>query len=164
MSTHVVGAPYVAIHSVCISAEYRRKGVAVALLKEYLGRLEKEGVRGARLITHEELVPLYAKAGFEMVGESEVVHGERKWWEMKVDFEEREKVVVAEEMRNPGSTWESFGGIEALLDVKGRNKADLFCPRGECRCILLKATVGKFVRRPSSDLIVRSCLRSSLPH
>lgn len=163
MSTHVAGAPYVAIHSVCISGEYRRKGVAVALLKEYLARVEKDGVKGARLITHEELVPLYAKAGFAMVGESEVVHGERKWWEMKVDFGEREKVVVVEEVRNPGSTWESFGGIEALLDDEGRNKADLFCPRGECRCILLKATVGKYVRRPASDLTVCSSLLLSPP-
>ena len=88
MGTHVADAPYAAIHSVCVSAEYRRKGVALALLTEYLVRLRLQpALKGARLITHDELVLLYTQAGFTMVGKSEVVHGERPWWEMKVDFE-----------------------------------------------------------------------------
>lgn len=166
MSTHIPNAPYVAIHSVCVAADYRRKGVAVALLKEYLARVRAQGRKGARLITHEELVPLYTKAGFELVGESSVVHGERKWWEMKVDFPEppakevveSEKAVAAAvepEVRSPGLVWESFGGMDVLLDVESRNAGDLFCPRGECRCLLLKAGVAKWVRGHDSDFVVR---------
>lgn len=44
-------------------------------------------IRGVRLIAHEELVPLYQKAGFELVGLSEVSHGARPWYEMKLDFQ-----------------------------------------------------------------------------
>ncbi|KAK4692723.1 arylalkylamine N-acetyltransferase, partial [Phenoliferia sp. Uapishka_3] len=127
MSTHVPGAPYAAIHSVCVQQQYRRMGVALALLNEYKIRLAQMGLKGARLITHDELIPLYQQAGFGMVGESSVVHGERKWFEMKIDFgllpqpkeeKEKEKVAVVEKeagVRSPGKAWESFGSIEELV-------------------------------------------------
>jgi len=87
MSTHVPDAPYAAIHSVCIHPDYRGRGIALSLLKAYLARLsDSTGIQGARLITHDNLVKLYAKAAFELVGPSAVVHGAHKWYEMKVDF------------------------------------------------------------------------------
>ncbi|EED77694.1 predicted protein, partial [Postia placenta Mad-698-R] len=87
MSTHEPG-PSVCIHSVCVAPDHRRKGVGLALLKEYLSRLETQPDRlgyqleRVLLITHEDLRSLYEKAGFEWVGESAVVHGSRPWFEM----------------------------------------------------------------------------------
>ncbi|KAL8280586.1 hypothetical protein RQP46_006909 [Phenoliferia psychrophenolica] len=171
MSTHVPSAPFVAIHSVCVDALYRRKGVALALLTEYLVRLRQQpNLKGARLITHHNLIPLYTQAGFKLVGESQVVHGAEKWFEMKVDFGEEtkveEKAVAVVEVpredgvRSPGKAWDSFGGIEELVGEDGKvNKADLYCPRQECRCLLLSAGAGTWVRGHSSDFVL-----PALPH
>ncbi|GAA5909958.1 hypothetical protein JCM6882_008412 [Rhodosporidiobolus microsporus] len=179
MSTHDPAGGYVAIHSVCVDGAYLRKGVASGLLKEYVARLEKAGkVKGARLIAHEELIPLYQRAGFELVGKSEVVHGPREWFELKVDFPTSSSSssssaaaapVPAEEpeedegpnVRSPGlplsrftrqSSSSSSNGLSSLVDPStGLNTADLYCPRPECRCLLLRRGTGKLVRSHPSD-------------
>ncbi|KAL0064542.1 hypothetical protein AAF712_008487 [Marasmius tenuissimus] len=88
MSKHVPGATSVCIHSVCVSFDHRRQGIALRLLKEYIARLEEARRTGSvsyeriLLIAHEELIPLYRKAGFTFIGESEVAHGARPWYSM----------------------------------------------------------------------------------
>lgn len=84
MSEHVPGAPSVCIHSVCVATAYRRQGVALSLLQEYITRLRTSSDRYERvlLIAHEELIPFYRKAGFDLVGPSPVVHGSQPWYEM----------------------------------------------------------------------------------
>ncbi|KAM0786802.1 hypothetical protein ACM66B_002235 [Microbotryomycetes sp. NB124-2] len=165
MSTHVSGAAFVAIHSVCVASSHRRQGIALGLVRDYVSRLRTgKRYKGALLIAHDHLIPLYQKAGFELVGESSVVHGSEKWYEMrahldseKVADEEKHAQVVAavadeQEIRNPGRTFASFGGVDNLVDKEAMvNKADLFCPRPECRCLLLKASVGKLVRGRKGD-------------
>ncbi|GAA5995391.1 polyamine acetyltransferase [Rhodotorula paludigena] len=174
MSTHDPHGAYVAIHSVCVDSAQRGKGVASSLLKEYLARLDSQpAVQGARLITHEELVPLYQRAGFALVGPSEVQHGPRPWLEMKVDFP-RQAATAADEdvaasssaasapsavqekegdVRSPGRLLSWFdGNMEAVVDKEsGTNSADLYCPRAECRCLLLRRGTGKWVRGHASD-------------
>ncbi|KAL1740486.1 acyl-CoA N-acyltransferase [Schizophyllum fasciatum] len=92
MSTHVANAPSVCIHSVCVAPEYRRQGIALGLLKEYIARLETRKRDGSApyerllLITHDEMRPLYEKAGFILVGPSAVQHGSKPWLEMKKDL------------------------------------------------------------------------------
>ncbi|KAI5826663.1 acyl-CoA N-acyltransferase [Schizophyllum commune Tattone D] len=98
MSTHIPGAPSVCIHSVCVAPEYRRRGIALRLLKEYVGRLEGQINNSTLkhvtntpytrilLIAHDDLVPLYEKAGFTFVGPSTVQHGARPWFEMRRDL------------------------------------------------------------------------------
>ena len=83
----------VCIHAVCVSPSYRRKGVGVRLLREYITRLEcatrQDGSRSykqALLITHEDLRPFYEEAGFEWLGKSDVVPGSRPWFEMRKVF------------------------------------------------------------------------------
>ncbi|KAE9402597.1 acyl-CoA N-acyltransferase [Gymnopus androsaceus JB14] len=84
MSQHTPDGPSVCIHSVCVSASYRRQGIALGLLKEYFSRVLRcqPKVERILLIAHEELIPLYVKAGFELVGKSSVAHGARPWYEM----------------------------------------------------------------------------------
>ena len=76
----------VCIHSVCIAKDERRQGIALSLLSHYIDGLKahnamlaKEGrppmYERATLISRENLVPLYVKAGFENLGKSTVVHG-----------------------------------------------------------------------------------------
>jgi hypothetical protein len=90
MSQHISSSSSVCIHAVCISPDYRGKGLGVRLLREYITRLESatrdDGSRSyerALLITHEELRHFYEEAGFEWLGKSDVVHGSRPWFEMR---------------------------------------------------------------------------------
>ncbi|KAF9004608.1 acyl-CoA N-acyltransferase [Cyathus striatus] len=88
MSTHIPSGSSVCIHSVCVAPQYRHKGVASLLLNEYASRLQKAHQAGAPyerllLITHDDLIPLYEKAGFTMLGRSSVVHGSKPWFEMR---------------------------------------------------------------------------------
>lgn len=163
MTNHVPNSAFVGIHSVCVDDKFRRKGIAVALLKAYTHRLKAEGYEGVKLISHKELIGLYEKAGFELVGLSSVVHGPEPWFEMKIDFdtskkiEEKENVVEVTPVvveRNPGKPFESFTGMGELLTADSNNAGNLYCPRGECRCLLLKAGVGKWVRGDSNDFEV----------
>lgn len=157
MSTHVPSGSYVAIHSLCIAPSRRRQGLASLLLKNYLDQLRTaQAIHGAVLITHEELVPLYESAGFTMVGKSSVAHGERTWFEMTISLLPLPPAPV---VRSPGATFESFAqGMEQLVDGEGRNKGELYCPRAECRSLMLHAGAGKWVR-DAGDFLVRSlCL------
>lgn len=89
MSTHVPGASSVCIHSVCVAPEYRRRGIALRLLKEYISTLDNATntpYTRILLIAHDDLVPLYEKAGFTLVGPSKVQHGARPWFEMRRDL------------------------------------------------------------------------------
>jgi len=66
-------------------------GVALALLREYVNRLEKsinenDATFKRILLTHEELRTFYDKAGFVWSGPSNVKHGSRAWFEMRRDL------------------------------------------------------------------------------
>ncbi|GAA6049173.1 hypothetical protein JCM3770_003291 [Rhodotorula araucariae] len=167
MSAHDPAGAYVGIHSVCVDQQHLRKGIATALLNEYLARLESDTrIRGARLIAHEELVPLYQRAGFTLVGPSEIVHGPRPWYALEVNFPRASSSSSAPapaapapaseeaegDVRSPGRLLARAGGLGALVDAgTGANAADLYCPRAECRCLLLRRGAGKLVRGHSSD-------------
>ncbi|ETW75444.1 hypothetical protein HETIRDRAFT_25567, partial [Heterobasidion irregulare TC 32-1] len=89
MSTHVPGARSLCIHGVCVSRAYQRRRVASTLLKEYLRRASAATTGGVAaydrvlLIAHEDMRGLYEGVGFEYVGRSTVVHGDKPWFEMR---------------------------------------------------------------------------------
>ncbi|CCM04359.1 uncharacterized protein FIBRA_06531 [Fibroporia radiculosa] len=175
MSTHVPGSSSVCIHSICVSPECRRQGVALSLLNEYISRLQyalKSGVeyKQVLLIAHEELRSLYEKAGFEWVGKSSVVHGANPWFEMRRDLSRPSQPVAP-----PPGIWEALqrasgsknrpqalalaafpNGAQDLVSNDGMgtlsNKFDLLCPRSGCGSIILKAGVGSLVERASMQL------------
>ncbi|GAA5899578.1 hypothetical protein JCM8208_000596 [Rhodotorula glutinis] len=176
MANHDPRGPYVAIHSVCVDPAHRRKGIALALVKEYLARLDRDddSVVGARLIAHDSLIKLYQHAGFQLVGRSKVVHGAKPWYELKVDFSRASTSASSSssaaptpapaaaatasthsdegDVRSPGRLLARAGGLGALVDsASGTNATDLFCPRAECRCLLLRRGAGTFVRGHASD-------------
>lgn len=85
----------VCLHSVCVAPEYQRRGVALKLIEEYMKRLRKaelgqggpgmpkKGYECVALLAHEELFPLYIKAGFSVLGVSHVNWGSGGWFEMR---------------------------------------------------------------------------------
>lgn len=153
MSHHDFNGDYVALHSVCVSKDHQRKGIASALLKEYIARLKNspDPLKGILLIAHEELVKLYQSVGFELVGKSDVQHGSRPWYEMKIDFDVPSTSSAGR--RNPGKRRAHFGVIENLIGQDGLNSADVYCPRAQCRCLLLKRKTGRFVKSSSTDQV-----------
>ena len=90
-TAHPVGPSFsptglLCIHSVCVAASERRRGVATRLLRAYLGfaPATTPQLREVRLICKAALMPLYGGVGFQLVGPSEVEHGRDPWLEMRL--------------------------------------------------------------------------------
>ncbi|CAG8457429.1 22222_t:CDS:2 [Cetraspora pellucida] len=94
MSHHDPFGKTVCVHSVCVDKLYQRRGVAARMLNEYITKLRNESqnrdtdvkYERAVLISHEYLIPLYQKVGFILKGESQVVHGNDKWFDLTFEF------------------------------------------------------------------------------
>lgn len=87
MATHEADGTTLCIHSVCVDAAQRRRGVALSLLRAYLRWLPAVApeVRSVRLIAKPYLTQLYTRAGFTLLGPSDVVHGSEQWLEFAAD-------------------------------------------------------------------------------
>jgi len=161
MSKHVPGSSSVCIHSVCVAKEYQRKGLGLALLTEYMKRIEEAKTNGAvnyeriLLITHEPLRTFYEKAGFEWMGKSPVVHGPEPWFEMRRLLTSSPFQKKALEKKGPKLLSDFENQVEQVIftdpDQPGRplNTYDLLCPRPGCGSIILKKGVGSWVERES---------------
>lgn len=88
MSTHDGEGHTLRIHSVCVAAEYQRKGIASRMLKAYLQFVQQScpQVFSIQLICKKNLVSLYESAGFTLKGPSSVVHGKDQWYDLQVSF------------------------------------------------------------------------------
>ncbi|EFC39120.1 acetyltransferase [Naegleria gruberi] len=72
------------IHSVVIQQAYRKKGLGLAMLKSYLQYLKDENLCDKiLLLSKSHLIHFYESAGFILNGESNVVHGQEKWYELE---------------------------------------------------------------------------------
>ncbi|KDQ09289.1 hypothetical protein BOTBODRAFT_37197 [Botryobasidium botryosum FD-172 SS1] len=182
MSTHVPQGSSVCMHSVCVDPEFKRRGIALALLREYLRRLEatqaSEGIDRVLLLCHEELIELYAKVGFQLVGKSEVAHGPREWFEMRILWgADHEKMPSGGAVQGPPmdvppeilaalarhssrpkpaaaqllSSFESIGDVIDTGEDK-TNKHKLACVREGCGSLILLPNVARFVEGPSVEI------------
>ncbi|KAG8960209.1 hypothetical protein FRC03_006902 [Tulasnella sp. 419] len=177
MSHHVPaseGGVSVCIHSVCVRPDWRKKGVALGLLKEYVKRLEDgdQRLRRILLICHDDTVELYKKAGFELVGKSSVVHGPREWFEMKYELKreaDTNEGGIREQMppgllealcrstprkRKTPQRISAFHSITELVSDDHSsgtqsNKYKLACPRQGCGSVILLPGVAKLVESAS---------------
>jgi guanine nucleotide exchange factor len=175
MSEHVPGGSSVCIHSVCVSNDHQRKGIGLALIKEYIARLERGNANGSwsyrslLLITHDHLRGFYESAGFEWSGKSNVVHGSKPWYEMRRDLHsgmDSSQSLPSQQL--PPDVWQRRAntvrlsrllsdfpnGIADLTNMDGRegvlvNKFDLLCPKANCGSLILKSGVGMWAERSS---------------
>ncbi|VDC03805.1 unnamed protein product [Peniophora sp. CBMAI 1063] len=173
MSTHEPGGRSACIHSVCVREDRKRKGIASALLKEYLARLAAtKSVDRVLLIAHEELRPLYEGCGFKWVGPSSVHHGSRPWFEMRWEAPvsapapsgpSQQQILEALQAssRKPRPTGqllsEMSGGIAeaSIVDEKSgrtRNAHDLLCPRSGCGSVILRKSVASLEEKEAAAL------------
>jgi len=89
MATHVPNGPILAIHSVVIKEEYRRKGIATAMLKRYLQHIREEGnvdgsIQSIVLLSKGHLLGFYVHCGFRVNRVSPIVHGQERWYELEL--------------------------------------------------------------------------------
>lgn len=77
MSDHVPNGKSLVIHSVTIKKEFRRKGLALHMLKLYLAIMKESLLQLIKifLLCKANLLSLYMQAGFTFVKISPVVHG-----------------------------------------------------------------------------------------
>ena len=66
--------------------EYRRQGVAAALLERAIADAKAQGRKGLVLTCKDKLVHYYAKFGFVSEGVSESTHGGVVWYQMRLTF------------------------------------------------------------------------------
>jgi len=150
--------------------------VAVRLLNEFV-RKSKQGadsrLKAILLICHEELVELYRKVGFELVGKSQVLHGPREWYEMRCVLhpsylEEttaatpRGDLVAAllKPSFKSGMIVRPFASFTTIQDlVSGdattgtqSNKLKITCPREGCGSLILLASVAQMVEASAVHL------------
>ena len=129
MSTHDSSGSSVCIHAVCVRPAYRRRGIGLALLKEYIARLGRNPQYARTLlITHSDMRELYEKAGFEWLGRSKVVHGPAPWYEMRktlsppppsssVPAPANEDACAAQAQAIPANIWEALQRASATRSV-----------------------------------------------
>eukprot|EP00775_Hariotina_reticulata_P001766 gene1766-2105_t len=84
MTSHEPQSDLCCVHSVVVDPRHRRKGIASRLLKAYLNYVvgTNSRLKEVRLICKNDLIPLYGKAGFTLIGPSAVEHGKDMWYEM----------------------------------------------------------------------------------
>ncbi|CAO1628594.1 unnamed protein product [Parajaminaea phylloscopi] len=94
-----VEAWLVCLHSIVVEESYRRRGLGLRMLEEYMSRLRRaeegrgeprkgdlekpKGYECVALLAHEETLPFFLKAGFNIVGPSHVRSGSGEWIEMR---------------------------------------------------------------------------------
>eukprot|EP00558_Chaetoceros_sp_UNC1202_P007496 CAMPEP_0197234808 /NCGR_PEP_ID=MMETSP1429-20130617/2457_1 /TAXON_ID=49237 /ORGANISM="Chaetoceros sp., Strain UNC1202" /LENGTH=226 /DNA_ID=CAMNT_0042693299 /DNA_START=15 /DNA_END=695 /DNA_ORIENTATION=- len=99
MSTHTPTGSLLAIHSVVVLEEYRRKGVATAMLQNYLeliqdyndkmttaggnGDDEYVPIQSVVLLAKSHLLSFYVDCGFRVNRPSPIVHGQEQWYELE---------------------------------------------------------------------------------
>ena len=98
MATHDPSGDVLAIHSVCVDARFRRRGVGESALRHYVTRwivdddenddeTTHKKVRRVRLLCKEHLIGFYERSGgFALEGASAVEHGAETWFDMVLDL------------------------------------------------------------------------------
>jgi len=85
MANHDPKGESLCIHSVTVDPSLRRQNLGSWEMKHYLRSItEKQpNVKLILLLCKAHLISFYKACGFSLVGESDVVHGKEKWYEMK---------------------------------------------------------------------------------
>ncbi|CEP14980.1 hypothetical protein [Parasitella parasitica] len=86
MSKHDPEGKTICLHSVCVSPDHRKQGIATRLMLTWIEQLKKinavntpQKYKRIALLSRPKLVGLYESVGFKKIGVSEVVHGPEPW-------------------------------------------------------------------------------------
>jgi predicted GNAT family N-acyltransferase len=74
----------IVIMSVAVHPDYQGQGMANVLMKGFISAMKALNKAEIYLICQDELVALYARYGFELIGPSASAHGGMQWQEMSL--------------------------------------------------------------------------------
>lgn len=74
----------IVIMSVVVHPDYQGQGMASRLMDEFIGRMKALEKREIYLICQTELIPMYARFGYQDLGPSDSDHGGLSWHEMSL--------------------------------------------------------------------------------
>jgi predicted PhzF superfamily epimerase YddE/YHI9/GNAT superfamily N-acetyltransferase len=126
MSTHHPEGPLLAIHSVVVAEEHRRKGVATAMLLDYIDKMREmdDGVQKLVLLAKKDLLSFYVDCGFSVIKPSDIVHGGDRWYDLELDLSSHKSIGkpywIVDSFANvgvPGS-----GNPAAVVALENKNK------------------------------------------
>jgi arylalkylamine N-acetyltransferase len=96
MSVHEAQGKTICLHSVCVSPNYRKQGIATKLLTKWIEQLKqinalqevssKKKYTRIALLSRPKLTGLYESVGFKNIGTSNVVHGPEPWIDCILDL------------------------------------------------------------------------------
>jgi len=175
MTNHLPEGKSVCIHAVCVHPDYQRKGIGLGMLQEYLRRFEQateeKKYERVLLLSHEDMIPFYTKAGFDLVGKSDVVHGSKTWFQLRYllpppppdpamqlrIFQAMKEQQEQPRRQGPSKPFKQpligfSGGVAQVTNANSTNKVDLLCPRPGCTSVILKSDIAKLTERPSVKL------------
>jgi len=73
---------YVVIMSVVVHPKFQGKGYAKKLMDSFINKMQKMQKKEIHLICQTSLIDMYAKSGYQYIGESQSDHGGLSWHEM----------------------------------------------------------------------------------
>lgn len=83
---HDEDGPWQMIFGVDTLPAYRRRGCAQLLLEQAIADARAQGRKGLVLTCKEHLIHYYARFGFVSEGISQSVHGNVRWYQMRLTF------------------------------------------------------------------------------
>ena len=85
-SLHNDSGKWQMIFGVDTHPNYRKKGLATAVLNAFIENARIKGRKGVVLTCKENLISFYEKFGFVSEGKSESIHGNAIWYQMRLEF------------------------------------------------------------------------------
>jgi ribosomal protein S18 acetylase RimI-like enzyme len=83
---HDTNGRCIVIMSVVVHPDYQGKSMASVLMKHFIEAMQNMGKEEVFLICQTELIGLYEKFGFILMGESDSEHGGLSWHEMSLNL------------------------------------------------------------------------------
>jgi len=103
MGEHDPEGDSLCIHSVTVSSEWRRRGIGRWMMIKYTEEMKnRRELNRILLLCKENLISFYQSCGFQLKGESKVVHGREKWYDMFINCKPESIAVVVPQFIQPG--------------------------------------------------------------
>ena len=125
MTTHVEGGKTLVIHSVSVSPRHRRKGLALCMLGDYVKHVTALGIDRIMLLSKANLLQLYLSAGFTVIRQSPIVHGQEVWFELGIDLVIKRSTYCPQHIID-AFTLKRFGGNPAAVVLQEADQAHAY--------------------------------------
>ena len=127
---HDPTGPLLAVHSVVIDENYRRKGLATKLMNQYVQKvLEQEQdnqsatdtvpIASIVLLAKQHLLGFYVRCGYKVNQPSPIVHGKELWYDLEMELEQPSAIRTN---LLPGESWfcktETFKSSLTFPEIK----------------------------------------------